>query len=248
MPQNAQTELSDLMLDVGASWAYGPTAAALHGLDGFTLKKPFHVLVLRGRNIQRVGAFVHTTTQLSLIDRASVGDFAVTSPSRTLVDLAADTTSEVLLTAVASAFRDGLSSETFLHERLLALRGRGRAGTRRLADILDDADIRAGRPSWLERRFLELLAQANLPTPQTEVVLTRARSKLVRVDCFFAGTRVVVELLGYRWHRTKEQLRCDTERLNQLLLDGFLAYQFPYDQVVEEPGSVVTTVRLALGL
>jgi hypothetical protein len=64
----------------------------------------------------------------------------------------------------------------------------------------------------------------------------------------FAGTRVVVEPLGYRWHRTKEQLRCDTERLNQLLLDGFLAYQFTYDQVVEEPGSVVTTVRLALDL
>jgi hypothetical protein len=114
--------------------------------------------------------------------------------------------------------------------------------------FLEDADIRAGRPSWLERRFLELLAEADLPTPRTEVVLTRAANRLVRVDCFFAGTRVVVELLGYRWHRIKEQLRRDTERLNQLLLDGFLAYQFTYDHIVEEPGMAVSTVRRVLGL
>ena len=74
----------------------------------------------------------------------------------------------------------------------------------------------------------------------------RAGDRLVRVDFRFVGSPVVVEVLGYRWHRTKEQLRRDAERTNALLADGFLPYQFSYEHVVEAPGVVVETVRAAL--
>ena len=57
----------------------------------------------------------------------------------------------------------------------------------------------------------------------------------MRVDCRFAGTPVVVELLGYRWHRTKDQMARDVERLNALVLDGFRPMQFTYDQVTADP-------------
>ncbi len=77
-------------------------------------------------------------------------------------------------------------------------------------------------------------------------MLTRAADRLVRVDCRFPGTPIVVELLGYRFHRTKQQMARDAERMNALMLDGFTPFQFTYDQVVSEPGAVVATVRLAL--
>ena len=45
----------------------------------------------------------------------------------------------------------------------------------------------------------------------------------------------VVELLGYRFHRTKQQMARDAERLNALVIDGFTPFQFTYDQVVSQP-------------
>ncbi|MCU1395159.1 MAG: hypothetical protein JWM34_3587 [Ilumatobacteraceae bacterium] len=247
-PHSVRSDLSDLLLDIGEGWASHRTAAALHKLDGFVLRPPFHATVVRGRNIQRAGAHIHTSSTLPLIDRAVVDGLAVTSPTRTIIDLAASTDPDALLVAIASAFRDGRSSELFLHQRIVALRGSGRAGCRRLVKVLEGEEISGGRPSWLERRYLELIAAAGLPAPQTEVTLTRAGDHLVRVDCHFEGTDVVVELLGYRWHRTKEQMRRDAERLNQLQLDGFRGFQFTYDQVVDDPASTVDTTRRALGL
>src|SRR5829696_2436827 len=44
-PQDVRTELSDFLLDVGDGWISHTTAAALHGLDGFSLRKPFHATV-----------------------------------------------------------------------------------------------------------------------------------------------------------------------------------------------------------
>ena len=144
--------------------------------------------------------------------------------------------------------RDGLTSELFLHERLNALRVSGRAGCRRLLAILEGDEISRRQPSWLERRYVELIDAAGLPKPRTEVTLTRARDKLVRVDCHFEGTDVVVELLGYRWHRTKEQIARDAERLNELQLVGFRGFQFTYGQVVDTPEYVVDVTRRALGI
>jgi len=69
---------------------------------------------------------------------------------------------------------------------------------------------------------------------------------MVRVDCRFPGTNVVVELLGYHFHRTRDQLRRDAERANALMLEGFAPYQFAYDHVVHEPANVLTTITRAL--
>lgn len=98
----------------------------------------------------------------------------------------------------------------------------------------------------MERRFLELCASAGLPRPVTQQVLSRTRDTLVRVDCRFRGTPVVVELLGYRWHRTSDQLGRDAARLNALILEGFVPMQFTYDQVTSDSAWVLSQTRRAL--
>ena len=70
----------------------------------------------------------------------------------------------------------------------------------------------------------------------------------MRVDCRFAGTPVVVELLGYRWHRSAEQMSRDAARLNALVLEGLRPIQFTYQQVTLEPEWVLDQVHAALGL
>ncbi len=85
-----------------------------------------------------------------------------------------------------------------------------------------------------------------MPRPETALVISETNEHLVRVDCRFPGTPIVVELLGHRFHRTKQQMSRDAERLNALVLDGFTPFQFTYDQVVAQPSLVLATVDLAL--
>jgi very-short-patch-repair endonuclease len=210
------------------------------------LKPPFHLTTTRDRNLRRLGHVIHSTGNLPLIDRETLDGLPITSPTRTLVDLARWEPLERLTAAVDAAFRDGLSTESLLRRRIAALRSKGRFGVPVLLDILDGRSITRGGASWLEREFLRLVAEAGLPRPQTQQVLSRAGDHLVRVDCRFAGTRVVVELLGYRWHRTKQQMAKDAERYNALVLDGFVPYQFTYDNVVDTPERVIATVTAAL--
>lgn len=246
-PSSPIGDLTALVLDIGEPcWVSGATAAALWGFDGFKLSRPFHVTLLRDRKVCRTNAVVHTTDSMDLLDRARINGVPVMAASRALIDLARFESAERLTTALDSALRDGLTSEEFLHGRIAALRGSGRYGIPRLLDVIDGAEATRGGHSWLERRFLSLVDAAKLGVLATQQVLTRTRTSVVRVDCQFEDVPLVVELLGYRWHRSKEQLARDAARVNALQLAGFVVLQFTYDQVALTPDQVIEDVRFAL--
>ena len=247
LPKTAIGRLHALMLDIGDPvWAFGRTAAALHGMDGFPLVPPFHLVTERWRNVSRVGHVVHSVIELAAIDREVAQDLAVTSPTRTLIDLARHEGSSTLTLALDSAIRDLQTTEDFLHRRINELRSKGRYGIPQLLAVIEGTEITRGGHSWLERRFLELLHAEGIPAPATQVVLSRRGDRLVRVDCWFADARLVVELLGYRWHRTPLQMARDAERANQLTLDGHRMLQFPYSLVAEKPAQMMTDLCRAL--
>ena len=151
-----------------------------------------------------------------------------------------------LTAALDGALRDGLISEAFLHGRIMALRGKGRHGIPALLRVIEGSEITRGANSWLEREFLRVLAPAGVALPAPQQVLGHRGDRLVRVDFRYTGTPLVVEVLGYRWHRTGAQMRSDAERMNQLVLDGYLVLQFTYSDVVERPTYVVDRVVEAL--
>jgi very-short-patch-repair endonuclease len=241
--------LAGVLLDIGEPvWAAGPTAAALHRLDGFDLCEPFHVVTTRARRIRRVGVVVHQAQHLPPHDVGEIARLPIVKPTRTIIDLARMVDRATLTRAVDAAIRDRLTSEEALLRRIAKLEGRGhgRLGTDQLLAVLEGVEIERGAQSYLERAFLQLLAGHGLPRPDTQVVLGRAGDSLVRVDCRFPGTNVVVELLGYRFHRTPAQLSRDAERMNELLARGFRPYQFSYRHITEEPAVVIATLRRAL--
>jgi len=251
-PTSMLAALVALTLDIGEPcWASGPTAAALLEFDGYRLSRPFHITVLRGRHVERTGAKIHTTLELPLIDRALAKRIPVTSAARTLIELARTETPARLTNALDSGLRDGHLSEDLLHRRIVVLRTKGRYGIPKLLDVIAGVEVIRGGHSWLEREYLRLTTAAGLPKPAMQRVLTRAGDKLVRVDCLYPGTKVVVELLGYRFHRSPAQLRRDAERANALLLKGYAPFQFTYEQIAggpDEVAIVVDTVAAALGI
>ena len=92
----------------------------------------------------------------------------------------------------------------------------------------------------------KLVADAGLPRPEAQVVLSRSGQRLIRVDCFFAEAALVVEVLGYRWHRTELQMSRDAERANRLMLDGQRMLQFTYSTIAEHPERVMVDLSEAL--
>ena len=224
------------MIGVGDPvWAFGPTGGALLSFDSFHLRPPFHLLIPRGRHLNRIGHVIHTTMFLEPIDRETVWQVAVTSPPRTIIDLARFETPERVSIATDSALRDGGITERHLHARIAALRSKGRHRIPDLIRIIGGSEISRGGHSWLERRLLEIVAESGLPRPVCQQTLTTARDRLVRVDCRFPGTPLVIEVLGYSFHRTRSQMQRDAERMNQLVLDGFVVLQFTYLDVTDEP-------------
>jgi hypothetical protein len=246
-PSSLRAQLGEVLLDVGPPvWVCGPTAAAFQGFAGFSFRRPFHLLLDAERNVRRNGVVIHRSEYIDPIDCEELDGVPITSPARTLIDLARHASPSQLDAAVEHALANGLVSEDHLHRRIGALRTKGRFGIPLLLSVLERQEITRGGESWLEREYLSILHRAGVPRPTTQVVLARTKDHAVRVDCWFPGTNVVVELLGYRFHRTNSQMNRDAARHNALLASGKLVYQFTYDQVTTTPTEVVQHTRAAL--
>jgi very-short-patch-repair endonuclease len=84
--------------------------------------------------------------------------------------------------------------------------------------------------STLERRFLRLLKDANLPLPQTNKVAGGRR-----VDCRWPERRLTVELDGYRYHQSRHAWEQDRKREREARVRGDEFRRYTYGDVVEDP-------------
>lgn len=241
--------LTCLIADIGEPvWVCRQTAAWLHGFDGYPPGRPFHLVTTRDRHMKRPGAVIHQMRRpLDPIDRTEVFGLPVTAAPRTVIDLARSESVARLTLAIDSGIRDGRFTEESLLRRVHAMRGRGRYGVPTLLEAIDGASPTRGGHSFLERAFLDVIHASGLPRPHTQVVTSRSRGRVIRVDFVFPDTDVVVEVLGIRYHRTPDQIRRDTERLNQLMIDGWRPFQYTSHHVFSEPEAVIAELTAALG-
>ncbi|HAP76856.1 MAG TPA: hypothetical protein DCR14_12320 [Acidimicrobiaceae bacterium] len=242
-----QDHAAALLLDIKpVAWIDADSAATLHSFDGFAdrdaFAPPFHVLLPRGSYVRRPGLRVHTTLDMPLDDRVFIEGLPVTNPTRTLINLARRHSPQRLTAALDGALRDRLLTEDLLITRIAQLRSQGRYGIPKLLDVIEGAEVTRGGHSWLERKYLEIAAAAGLPRPEVQRVMGRTVKRLIRVDCYYPDADLVVELLGYRWHRSRAQLNRDTERNNELIRKGHAVLQFTYDHLVLTPEVVVQSV------
>jgi predicted transcriptional regulator of viral defense system len=216
--------------------AAGPGAALSHeqagevyGLRG-RRRAPIEVTVPAGAMRLRPGIRIHRRA-LSEADITTRHGIRVTTPVRTLLDLADRLSERQLEAAVNEADRLDLVDP----ERLrAAAAGRG-APT--LRDLLD-RDTFALTDSELERRFLPIVRRAGLPPP-----LTQQRLNGFRVDFFWPDLALVVETDGLRYHRTPAQQARDRRRDQAHAAAGLTPLRFTHHQVAHEARSVETTLR-----
>jgi very-short-patch-repair endonuclease len=187
------------------------------------------------RRPRMAGVVVHRRARLGTRDTTTYQRLPVTSPTRTLIDLATFLTRNALEEAVIEADKRDLIRADALRHALGS--HAGEPGTGVLRELLDRRSF-VLTDSQLERRFLRIVEQAGLPTPMTQHHLDG-----FRVDFFWPELKLVVETDGLRYHRTAAQQTADRRRDQAHVAAGRTALRFSHAQVAFEPQEVQITLR-----
>lgn len=163
----------------------------------------------------------------------------VTSPLRTIVDLAATATRREAERLINAADARNLLRADTLAEALQAMRGQ--PGVPLLEEILAPATF-VLTDSELERFMLPLVRRAGLPKPRSQRKLGPHR-----VDFHWPEYDLVVEVDSLRYHRTPLQQAEDRARDHAHFKAERPHLRFTYHEIVHQPDYVIgllTEVRL----
>ncbi len=105
-----------------------------------------------------------------------------------------------------------------------------------------------GRPadSVLEFRFHVGPGQHGLPPYRYQHEVRIGRRKY-RIDFAFPEVLLAVEVNGYKFHSTPEEVAANEERRNQLILAGWTVLTFGWNRVVNDPLGVAMDILMKLG-
>jgi very-short-patch-repair endonuclease/predicted transcriptional regulator of viral defense system len=179
---------------------------------------------------------IHRAGALECDETTTHHGIPVTTPARTLLDLASSLPRRALERALDEAEILELFDLRQLTNMIDAHRGQRGAGA--LAAAL--GDHRAGTTvtrSALEEAFLALCAAHALERPQTNV-----RVCGLEVDFLFAAQRLVVEADSWRFHRTRRAFERDRQRDAILARAGYRTLRFTHRQMTQRPGEVAATI------
>jgi very-short-patch-repair endonuclease len=182
---------------------------------------------------RRPGLVVHRGERLEA-DVTRHQGIPVTSPIRTLVDLASQIDRGELEAAVNEADKLDLVSTDELRAALDEIPRR--PGVAVLRSVLDRQTFRL-TDSELERLFLKIVYEAGLPSPETGTWLSG-----FRVDFYWPDLGLVVETDGLRYHRTPVQQAKDLRREQVHTAAGRTTLRFPHAQVKFEGDDVRATL------
>ena len=214
------------------------SAARLWRLVGDSVLPPPIEVIVRGYDRRRSGIRTRRLVSVREDEVTVLDGIPVTTPTRTLYDLAAVVRPRTLERAGAEAFSRRLTDEDRIAE-LLARHPRG-PGRRALREML----MRGGpvmTRSEAEERFLTLVRKARLHPPEVNVQVAG-----FEVDFLWRKEGLVTEIDGFAFHSSPRAFERDRRRDAVLAAEGLNVVRVTWSQLVDEPEAVV--VRLARAL
>jgi very-short-patch-repair endonuclease len=184
----------------------------------------------------RPGIRVHRTQHLDRRDIRLRHGLPVTSPPRTILDLATDPDLEEAI-AVAQA-RDYASLDEIRAALARSPRCKGAARLRALLETGEDSGLTR---SWTERRMRALLKAAELPQPLANVPLLGYVA-----DFLWPELKLIVETDGFDFHSSRSAFEHDRRRDQKLAAAGFTVIRVTPRQLREEPYAVIARIAQAI--
>jgi len=220
------------------------SAATLIGLPGTA--RWLEVTIPPSRRMDVDGIIVHRA-HLVPRDRCSIDLIPVTTPVRTLLDLAGELSEQRLGTVLDHALGNRLVTRAELEQRLADLRSRGRRGLGVLAGLLAARPVSA-RPiqAGFESRLLRALTAAGLPLPSPQYGVALPSGRMASVDFAYPEVLLAIEADSYVHHSTLTGWSRDRARNNGLVALGWAVLPITWDLLTKDPAGVVDQVRGAL--
>jgi very-short-patch-repair endonuclease len=227
----------------GALVSHG-SAGVLWGIDGVRGPKP-ELWVPAPRNPRTRDVIVHRGERLDRADRTKLGPIPITTPVRTLIDVAGRLEDDRLLAAMESLFRRQLGTADRLAARLSALRDSGRPGAGRLASLLERRGD--GRPleSTLEGKVWLLFSRSALPLPARQHWVETPGGRY-RLDFAWPDRKLGLEADSWEHHGDRVAFGKDRERLSEMVAMGWRVLLVTWDVGTRQPQRVVRWVETAL--
>jgi len=240
-PEGA-AELAAVLACGDGSAVSHPSAARLWRLPAFRERSgPIHVMVA-GRAVRhRPGIVVHRVRVLAPRDVRRVDGIPVTSPARTLLDLAGLISFRDMETTLADARALGLVRDRDLREVVGRYPAQPGAGVlRRLLELHREHGLSR---SEAERTLFALVKAAELPLPKKNVHVCRRQ-----VDFLWRREKLIVEVDGYAYHSSKRSFEQDRKRDAQLEARGYAVIRVTWAHLTSSPEAVVGWIAAALAV
>jgi very-short-patch-repair endonuclease len=236
-----------LARETAALLAVGPNAMLSHQSAAIVWgmcragrdSSPVHVLIGPRRRTRRDGIAAHRTKQLERAEIRIHEGLPVTSPARTLRDIAGTATMRELERAVDEALVRRIVRLQQLRDAVAA--DRGRRGGPILGALLEHRHNPTITRSQAEERMLEIIRAGGLPEPETNVRLNG-----YEVDFLWRDQRLIVEIDGYAYHSSRSAFERDRAKDGTMAATGYLVLRFTWLQMEHE--RYVVVVRLAQAL
>lgn len=218
------------------------SAATLWGLRP-GVARPVHVTIPGERGCPApTGVTVHRSLTLTAADVRIHERLPVTSPARTLLDVAAtlpDRDVEGLVYEGVFALR----IVTFDEIGAVLSRAGGHPGRARLARVASAHEEPAKTDSPPEARLLALIRAAGLPEPQTQVPVLH-----YQLDFLWPDLRLAVEVDAYGTHGSPTRFESDRRRDARLLTErGITVLRVTRAAIEQRPLEVIALVARAIG-
>ncbi|MEX2470927.1 MAG: type IV toxin-antitoxin system AbiEi family antitoxin domain-containing protein, partial [Gemmatimonadota bacterium] len=231
--------------EMAACLACGPSAVLSHrsaavvwGLLASGRQRAVDISVRRG-SPRRPGIVTHRPTRLAPDETTVLEEIPITTPGRTIYDLARTVRGRAFERAVSQVLASGRMTPEAL--TALAPRYAGRPGGRRFLEALGEDGPRFTR-SEAEARFLRLLDRARIPPPLINRVIAG-----YEVDFHWPAHRLVVEIDGFAYHASRRSFERDRVRDADLSGAGHRVVRITWRQLSREPLVVAARLGALLG-
>lgn len=237
-PQTWEQGVRAALLRFGSKAVVSHRAAGfLLGLDGVA---QIVELTVAGHYRSHAGVIVHQVRELPP-DLWDANGLPITSPTRTLIDLASVLREESLELALESALRVGLVSTQKVEQAVE--KARRRRGIPKLRSILGERYGAAPTGSLFEVKFQRVLRAADLPAPvRQHLVIVGGRS--FYLDFAFPDSQIGIECDGFGAHGGRRSFDSDRERRTLLTSAGWRLLHFTWGDL-SRPKWVAESVRRA---
>lgn len=218
------------------------SAALAHQLDlvGESDERPT-LTRLPGRNASAgLGAIMHNAALPPGHVKFQAG-VLVTTPARTVMDLARTLPFAEGVVAADSAIRQGLTRKSELRNILTACRNwPGAATAARVVDFSSGLS-----ESALESLARVLFHESGLPPPVLQHWISDGRTTIGRVDFLWEEFKTIVEVDGGLKYRDPQRAKAQLWRDKKLRAAGYQVEHFDWCEITTQPALVVVAIRRA---